>query len=200
MQVNKRNRFSAVQSSRRCQRARERLLKILLPPPLSVSVQSRQKKSDQGCELSPAKLRYDNAMSSLNVVPQELDWVSKRAACTIGQVFNKLCNEIEGDVSAINTARNLVDMDRFFIDNTGDGRTIIIGQPSRLPRVVVKIGVVGNEIEVQDEATQIRWRVGIGLNNEGRCVLRDSDRIEMENWQFRRSTLEPLFFGSMIKP
>ena len=138
-------------------------------------------------------------MGSLNAVPQELDWVSTRAACTIGQVFNKLCNEIEGDVSVINTVRNLVDMDRFHIDKLGDGRTIVIGQPSRIPRVVVKVGIVGNEIEVQDDATRSSWRVGIGLNNEGRCVLKNSDG-QMEHWQFRNKALEPMFFGFMVKP
>jgi hypothetical protein len=138
-------------------------------------------------------------MSSLNAVPRELDWVSRRADCTIGQVFNKLCNEIEGDLSAINTVRNLSNMDRFIMDKVGDGRTIIIAQPSRFPRVVVKIGVVGDEIEVQDDATRSAWRMGIGLNNEGRCVLKNSDE-EIEHWQFRKKALEPLFFGPMVKP
>ncbi len=131
----------------------------------------------------------------MNTVPQELNWVEKRAACTVGQMFNKLCNDFEGDVSAINTVRKLSDNNRFCINPVGDGSTIVIGQPSRFPRVVVKIGVVENEIEVQDGATRSAWRVGIGLNNEGRCTLRLNESTELEQWQFRKKALEGLFFG-----
>lgn len=137
-------------------------------------------------------------MSFLNAVPQELDWVSKRAACTTGQVFNKLCNEMESDVISINAARNFKD-NPFRLETIGNGTTIVIGQ-ANIPRIVVRIGVVGNEIQVQDDATRSAWQVGIGLNNEGRCVLRDGDGLEMEHWQFRKKALEPLFFGSMMKP
>jgi hypothetical protein len=131
----------------------------------------------------------------VNTIPQELNWVEKRAACTIGQVFNKLCNDFEGDVSAINAIRNLLDDNRFCINPVGDGSTIVIGQPSRFPRVVVKIGIVQNEIEVQDGTTRSAWRVRIGLNNEGRCTLRLNESTELEQWQFRKKALEGLFFG-----
>jgi hypothetical protein len=130
----------------------------------------------------------------MSTVPHELNWVQIRAACTIEQIFNKLCNDFEGDVSAINAVRNLLHLDRFKIDKVGDGSTIVIGQPSRFPRTVVKIGVVDNEIEVQDDTTRNAWRVGIGLNNEGRCILRLNEKTELEQWQFRKMALENLFF------
>jgi len=59
----------------------------------------------------------------------------------------------------------------------------------------VMIGVVEQKIMVQDQATPDRWAVAVGLNNEGRCVLKLEDGSEMETWQFRRRALEGLFFG-----
>lgn len=131
----------------------------------------------------------------MSTIPQSLDWVSVRAACTIVRVFNEICNEIDADILEINSARKLTDHNQFRADSLG-GSTIVVGQPSRFPRVVVKIGVVGNEIEVQDDATKSRWRVNISLNNEGRCVLKNNEEGEMEHWQFRKRALENLFFGN----
>jgi hypothetical protein len=128
-------------------------------------------------------------------IPQTLDWVKERAACTVTAVFNQICNDFEGDIASINAAQNLLNEDRFRMDAIGDGSTVIIGQPSRFPRVVVKVGLVGSEIEVQDGATRSTWRMRIGLNDEGRCVLRNGDGLEMEHWQFRKKALECLFFG-----
>jgi hypothetical protein len=67
-----------------------------------------------------------------------------------------------------------------------------------LPRVVVKIGIVGEEIEVRDGAQNKIWRVRVGLNDEGRCLLRHQDGetvTELEQWQFRKRALEGLFLG-----
>jgi len=35
----------------------------------------------------------------------------------------------------------------------------------------------------------------VGLNDEGRCILRLEDMTELEQWQFRKRALESLFFG-----
>jgi hypothetical protein len=40
-------------------------------------------------------------------IPQELDWVSKRSACNVGQIFDELCGRIMKDVEAINLMKNL---------------------------------------------------------------------------------------------
>jgi hypothetical protein len=57
------------------------------------------------------------------------------------------------------------------------------------------IGVVDQKIMVRDQATQEQWSVTVGLNNEGRCVLRLEDISELETWQFRKKALDALFFG-----
>lgn len=127
-------------------------------------------------------------------VPQELDWVSKRAACNAGRVFDELCIGIRKDVEAINQARGLKEPAHFAANLLSDNSTIVIGQPNRTPRVVVTIGIVGDSIGVRDASQGIEWSATITLNDEGRCVLKLEDGAFMEQWQFRKRALDHLFF------
>jgi hypothetical protein len=131
----------------------------------------------------------------MNTVPRELDWVEKRAACTVEKVFNQLCDGISSDVEAINTAKQLNEFDLFNAVMHTDGTTMFVGQPNRTPRRRLAIGVVANRIEVRQEwSGGANWAASVGLNDEGRCILR-FDGKECEQWQFRKKTLEGLFFG-----
>jgi hypothetical protein len=130
----------------------------------------------------------------MSTVPHDLNWVEKRAACTIGRVFNEICDGIDEDVRAINEARNLFGDFQFQADLHTERTTVFVGQPGRVPRVRVLVGIVDNQIEVRNEVTKETWRVSIGLNNEGRCSLRLADNSELEQWQFRKMALEGLFF------
>ena len=125
-------------------------------------------------------------------VPQELDWVDKRAACTVAAVFNQICDGILGDAEAFNRAAQI---DTFQANLLSSGTTMIIGNPTRIPRVVVRVGIVEKGIEVQSDLEKSFWHVTIGLNDEGRCILRLEDGSEIEQWQFRKKALEGLFFG-----
>jgi hypothetical protein len=132
----------------------------------------------------------------MNNIPKELNWVEKRAACNVGKIFDELCEGIASDVAAINVAKNLHQDFYFVLNSVSIGNAVIVGQLGVNPwpkRVIVRIGIVENEIEVQDGAKNASWRVGIALNNEGRCILRSGDE-ELEQWQFRKRALESLFF------
>jgi hypothetical protein len=128
----------------------------------------------------------------VSTVPQELNWVEKRAACNIAEMFDKLCLEIQDDIIAINAVK----YKEFYFkqDSLSDG-SIVIGQPKRTPRVTVMIGIVEQKIMVQDQATPDRWSVSVGLNDEGRCVLKLEGGSELETWQFRKKALDALFFA-----
>src|ERR1700678_872941 len=104
-------------------------------------------------------------MTSENKVPRELDWVEKRAACTIAEVFNQLCVGVANDIIAIN-AMNYKEL-YFKQDSLRDG-TIVIGQPNGTPRVTVSIGIKDQRIVVQDQTAPCEWSVVVGLNDEGR--------------------------------
>jgi hypothetical protein len=135
----------------------------------------------------------------MSAVPPDLKWVEIRAACTVANVFNQLCDGVKDDVFAINTTRGFAGENVFKADLHSSGTTIFVGQPNRLPRRRVAIGVVGDRIEVEQEwEGGLHLSASIGLNNEGRCVLKMKEaekEIELEQWQFRKMALENLFFG-----
>ena len=128
----------------------------------------------------------------MSTIPQELNWVKKRAACNIAEVFNQLCIEIGNDIIAIN---GLKYKELYFKQESLRDGTVVIGQPNRTPRLTVSIGIVDQQIIVRDQATPKEWSVQVGLNSEGRCILKLEDGAELEYWQFRKKALERLFFG-----
>ena len=131
----------------------------------------------------------------MNTVPQELDWVEKRAVCTIGKVFNQLCDGIRTDTASLNAIRHSPQDSQFSAEMLSDGVTITVGQLNRIPRARVFIGARENRIIVTQEWDRKEWSGTVGLNNEGRCIIRLEDKTELEQWQFRKKALEGLFFG-----
>jgi len=129
----------------------------------------------------------------MSTITQVFNWVEKRAACNIAEVFHQVCIEIGNDIITINGIKY---KELYFKQESLSDGTIVIGQPSRNPRVVVSIGIVDQQIIVQDQATPDKWSVRVGLNIEGRCVLKAEDGSEMETWQFRKKALEGLFFDN----
>jgi hypothetical protein len=112
-------------------------------------------------------------MATTNNIPHELDWVNRRADCTVAKVFNALCGAVKGDVLAINTAKGLIGNDGFQVDLLSDGSTIVVGQPNRIPRKVVAIAVDKDQILARQEwHGGESWSMTFGLNDEGRCTLR----------------------------
>jgi hypothetical protein len=130
----------------------------------------------------------------MSPIPPELDWVEKRAACNAGQVFDELCVGIRKDVEAINQTRGLKKPAHFAANLLSDQSTIVVGQPNRSPRVIVKIGIVGDSIAVSDGSQRLEWSAAVTLNDEGRCVLKLEDGVILEQWQFRKRALDHLFF------
>jgi hypothetical protein len=130
-------------------------------------------------------------MASVATIPQELNWVQKRAACNVAEVFHQLCLEIRDDIIAIN---GILRKELYFKQDSLSDGSIVIAQPQRTPRIAVTIGIVEQQIMVQDQAAATRWSVRVGLNNEGRCVLKLEDGSELETWQFRKKALDALFF------
>lgn len=134
----------------------------------------------------------------MSTIPQELNWVQKRAECSAAKVFRELQGGIENDVAAANEAKRLAG--RFFPDTrlasqlTADGKVFVVAQINIAgPRVVFILG--DGMIEARNEVEGIRWTATLTLNDEGRCKLKLDDGRELEQWQFRKLALESLFFG-----
>ena len=101
----------------------------------------------------------------MNSIPQELNWVEKRAACNIAEVFHQLCLEIGSDIIAINTTKHKDDLFLHFQQDSLQDGSVVIGQPKRTPRVTVMIGIVDQKIMVRNQATQEQDRKSTRLNS-----------------------------------
>jgi hypothetical protein len=127
----------------------------------------------------------------MSTIPQELDWVSKRAGCSAVQIFKELQSGIESDVVAANKANTA--LGPFITALTPDGFAFIVSVKDEVgPRVVFYYA--NERIEVKDEKRNLKFFASLALNSSGRCVLR-VDGEELEQWQFRKKALECLFFG-----
>jgi hypothetical protein len=132
-----------------------------------------------------------------NNVPQELNWVEKRSTCTVAEVFNQLRSGFESDVAGMNAAGQLPVNSEFTAEMVQSGLGIAIGQPRKTPNRRVLVIVSDDRIIVREDAKP-EWSASVGLNDQGRCILRLEDGTELEQWQFRRRALEGRFFGDRI--
>jgi hypothetical protein len=64
----------------------------------------------------------------MKVIPQELNWVEKRAACTVATIFNELRLAIESDISAINATRHTSGDNEFSSGLLKNEMGIVVGQ------------------------------------------------------------------------
>jgi hypothetical protein len=127
-------------------------------------------------------------------IPQELDWVEQRAACSAEQIFKELQMGIENDVSSMNAVDP--DNEHFVAQLTSDGKVLIVANDGPWSKGRVKLFAVAGKIEVRDEIAQTEWSAKVVFSDDGRCRLRlVEDGRELEQWQFRKKALEGLFFG-----
>jgi hypothetical protein len=131
----------------------------------------------------------------MSTIPQDLNWVEKRASCSATQLFYELRNGINNDIAVFNLFKKLPSDQQFAADMTSDGTTICVGQHGIQVRPIVYVGFAENKIVVRDMVKQLNWSAEAKLNQEGRCILRLEDGTELEQWQFRKKALEGLFFG-----
>jgi hypothetical protein len=129
----------------------------------------------------------------MSTIPQEFNWVEKRADCTSHSIFLQLVAGVAEDVKTRNTAGSDAN---FASDLTSDKRALVIGQIGVWARKEkVRIFPLEGKIEVRDEVKNASFSAEVFLNNEGRCKLKLEDGTELEQWQFRRMALEGIFFG-----
>lgn len=131
----------------------------------------------------------------MSTIPPELNWVEKRAACSVQQVFSELVRGIDNDVATLNQIRQLPEQTRFVAEMLSDNSTVVVAQINIPDRVRLKIGIAGDRIETAGQVGHEKLSARVTLNNLGRCVLVLDNGEELEQWQFRKMALEGLFFG-----
>lgn len=83
----------------------------------------------------------------MSTIPQELNWVEKRAACTSETIFLQLANGVQEDIKA----RNAIASDTTFAaELTNNKRALVIGEIGTWARAErVRVFPLGNKIEVR---------------------------------------------------
>lgn len=134
-----------------------------------------------------------------SAIPRDLDWVTERAACSVTAMFKKLEHGVQADVAKM----------AVIISEQGDKQTKLSFVAGRDRFSAVREGVVyplptSHSVDFSIEkglivakwdAEKVLCEATIMLTNEGRCKLRVG-KEELEDWQFRRMTLERLFFDT----
>jgi hypothetical protein len=131
------------------------------------------------------------------------DWVTARANCSASEVYRDFVLQIKHDVEIRNGAlsgkerRHEVN----FVFNGGYQPTSVVvaaqtgGQylaETRLARAIFTKIPEGISVEYTDGKTLVGL---LTLSQEGECRLK-VDGVEYSFWQFRKLTLEPIFFDA----
>ena len=124
----------------------------------------------------------------MNDIPIDLDWVKERAACSLGNMFDRLKARAQSDTESRNSiAGNIL---FYFKPKDDSSFTVLRGDSGPLRCFILEEG----RIIVQDRAKTEILRATITLNRDGRCLFEVKGE-SMEVWQVMRAALEPLFFG-----
>jgi hypothetical protein len=128
--------------------------------------------------------------------PQELDWVTVRAECTMRSVLKQLSDEIKIDIamrhkylSESQKTHGVV----FSVEERTTDESVIVFREGQGLSGSVSFAIVGSAIKVIDASGATLLEATIGLNDSGRCMLRVNGS-DLETWQFRKKALENLFF------
>jgi hypothetical protein len=129
-------------------------------------------------------------------IPEVLDWVKERAACTPLAIFETLRKQVKSDMEA----RNSLSAENGFIKRNfnfhdGDGSWFGVGLPRRhsdskgVTFHLTPVGVTVRDIETRN----VIYEAALTLSNEGKCRLKVHND-EYNLWQFRKMALHWLFF------
>ncbi len=128
--------------------------------------------------------------------PETLDWVHARSECRLPHVFKELEQGVREDLEA---AQSLVPKQydvKFSLAKTTASRfsAIRVDDPMISVSRTVDFVCTKEVIQVYDYKDQLMCSATLTLNKEGKCRL-VVDKEELTQWQFRKMTLEKLFFG-----
>ena len=126
-------------------------------------------------------------------LPTEFDWVQVRSNCSLPAVFKELHLGVQNDVQAVGSLPGVLGKVRFLVTPMVRGRFSVVRDEGGFPESVNFV-LADGKITAQDDGDLILAAATITLNNAGQCRLKAGSE-ELEQWQFRRKTLENLFFG-----
>jgi hypothetical protein len=126
-------------------------------------------------------------------VPQELDWVDARAACSIGVMFKTLELGVHQDVER-RVALLKPEEQKMFRVISKARRFSVVCESNEYETRSVDFSCTDREIAVSSGG-ETKFTATISLTNSGQCKFVVNEQ-EVEQWQLRRMALEDLFFGT----
>ena len=129
------------------------------------------------------------------LLPKDFDWVKARRECSIAKVFESLHLAAKASVDAMETTANGKTWNNFQFSAFADSFSVVWdnGFEKRGVRFHLerRTRIVADPFRVPN-ATPMR--ADLTLNDDGECRL-VVDGAELQEWQFLKRALEPLFFG-----
>ncbi len=118
-------------------------------------------------------------------------WVSARAACSLGRVFDQIKLDVEEDVKARMALRSAPPYYVFEVSSTTDRLTVSLSG-NKIDRKSVRFELYEKSI-ISEDMNGVKTEATLTLNDLGECRLKVNNQ-EWEFWRFRRTALEGLFF------
>ena len=124
---------------------------------------------------------------------RSFDWVTARAACSIGSLFEQLKIQLKDD---IDTRQSLAKGPPFYygFKYVAENNTVAALLEGHKLHASVVFRLRNGVIEVLGADEKVLFTAAATLNDEGECRLKVADQ-ELELWQFRKRALEHLFFS-----
>lgn len=121
---------------------------------------------------------------------EELNWVAKRAECSLSLVFAALEMSLHGDVKA----RNAAQPPRKFEVLAVDGRIRVLDVSHGSNGPYVEFRQTENAIVAENNRQWPTIAGHLAIDDEGECRIGVHGHL-LKLWQFRKAALEALFFG-----
>jgi hypothetical protein len=122
-----------------------------------------------------------------------MDWVSKRSACSLFQMFEKLRIDVENDVRVRQSLRPEQAQYKFSFAQEGDIFSVSRDANRHELLATVSFHLEENGIVARKRSGSTILTAKITLNNKGECRFKIGEE-EYESWQLRRKALESIFF------
>lgn len=126
-------------------------------------------------------------------VPSDFDWVKARADCSLPVVFKQLQLSVQNDVERAKALLAPNSGVMLTVQSQGGRFSVVRSQNRSIPDSVDFV-LVRDKIIVKNDEDAFLAEATLTLDNNGTCKLK-VEGVELEQWQFRRTVLEKLFFG-----
>lgn len=137
-------------------------------------------------------MQNDPLLTELRRRSDDFDWVAERANCSAVAMFEKLRMHVEQDILSANKHRK-TDTAMFRLVDGGATRFSVLGEALGINTTTVRFLLQNEEIVVTDREGKASLRASVTFCNDGECRLKVAGQ-ECEFWQFRKMSLEDLFF------